>query len=633
RSANGSGSWGTQTASFGSYADNSGSSTRELAIPWSLVGGIPSSFNFLGYVTSGGGFVFNQVPTLNAGATIGTSAIYRYYYTVSTTANSVATKPFSRTSIATASTASLATAGTFFDVTVQGGTTSLTANHNVVGTVTVNTGSTLNTGGNITLVSNASGSAKVGNSGGTISGNVTVQHYIPGGRRAFRFLAHPFTDNLSLSSLTDDFDITGSGGSPFTATLTNNPSALMYNNATANSTVTPTDPGWTALTATSTWNSKTGLNVLIRGSVGQGLDGNSYTPNPVTIDYSGALNTGNQVFTLSRANANAEYNLIPNPYASPINLGSSAINAAKGSAINANFHVWDANLGARGAYATSSFGTSYILPAGASFFARTTDGSLNNTITITESDKSTATPVALFSTSDASGKLTLQLNAPNGKYADRLQFYFDDKLYTANDDKLWDAFKMANPDVNMFSFSADAQKLAIDRRPIVNGAKIPVEINLSSENSEKYTLSFENVVLKDSETLIFRDNLMKTETFITNGKTISLELSKSKNGPRFEIVMSKKSESLIQDQTAQQFSASLQKTIFSEQLLVNINAANSAETTVQLINELGQVVALKNAGNVSSGTISVETSNLSNGLYFVRVQNGNNAVILKAVKN
>ena len=46
RTSNGSGGWSSQTAGFGSYAD-AGGSTREIAIPWSVIGGIPASFNSL----------------------------------------------------------------------------------------------------------------------------------------------------------------------------------------------------------------------------------------------------------------------------------------------------------------------------------------------------------------------------------------------------------------------------------------------------------------------------------------------------------------------------------------------------------------------------------------------------------
>jgi hypothetical protein len=97
RTHNGANGWNGPTAGFGAYADN-GTNIREVAIPWTAVGGIPAAFNWFGYITSGGGFVYGQTPTTNAGGTIGLAARYERYYTVSTTTNGSSTKPFNRES-------------------------------------------------------------------------------------------------------------------------------------------------------------------------------------------------------------------------------------------------------------------------------------------------------------------------------------------------------------------------------------------------------------------------------------------------------------------------------------------------------------------------------------------------------
>ena len=120
----------------------------------------------------------------------------------------------------------------------------------VTNTVTVANG-TLNSNGNITLKSTSSATARVAagaSGGGYITGSINVERYIPGGRRAFRFLAHPFNAAQSMSALTDDIDITGSGGSPFTTTGSNNPSAFYFDVAAGDNTTTGNNPGWTAFT-------------------------------------------------------------------------------------------------------------------------------------------------------------------------------------------------------------------------------------------------------------------------------------------------------------------------------------------------------------------------------------------------
>ena len=81
RTANGANGWSAATPAFGSYASNAG--TREVAIPWSAIGGRPASFAWFGYITSSGGFVYAPVPTENATGAIGTAARYERYYFVS----------------------------------------------------------------------------------------------------------------------------------------------------------------------------------------------------------------------------------------------------------------------------------------------------------------------------------------------------------------------------------------------------------------------------------------------------------------------------------------------------------------------------------------------------------------------
>ncbi|MEP7164082.1 MAG: T9SS type A sorting domain-containing protein [Ferruginibacter sp.] len=96
RTATGSNTWTAATTSFGGYAESG--SVREFAIPWSVIGGRPASFNFFGYNTSAGGFIYNTQPTANATGALGTSIRYERYYTVSTTTVGSSTPPFSRNS-------------------------------------------------------------------------------------------------------------------------------------------------------------------------------------------------------------------------------------------------------------------------------------------------------------------------------------------------------------------------------------------------------------------------------------------------------------------------------------------------------------------------------------------------------
>ncbi len=95
RNADGNGNWTNRISNYGAYA--SIGNVREFAIPWPAItgGGMPSSFLFLGLLTSSTGYVYGQAPNDNGGGTVGTSAIYTQYFVVNNTATGSSTPPFS----------------------------------------------------------------------------------------------------------------------------------------------------------------------------------------------------------------------------------------------------------------------------------------------------------------------------------------------------------------------------------------------------------------------------------------------------------------------------------------------------------------------------------------------------------
>lgn len=95
RTSDGYGNWTNPVSGYGVYA--SIGSTREFAIPWSAItgGGMPSSFLFLGLLTSSAGYIYGQAPNDNAGGSVGLSATYSAYFVVNSTANGSSTPPFS----------------------------------------------------------------------------------------------------------------------------------------------------------------------------------------------------------------------------------------------------------------------------------------------------------------------------------------------------------------------------------------------------------------------------------------------------------------------------------------------------------------------------------------------------------
>lgn len=499
------------------------------------------------------------------------------------------------------------------------------------GKLTVNSGATLTTADLLTLASDATNTGYVTNSAGSISGNVTVQRFIPSGRRVYRFLSHPFTTNLAMSSLTDNIDITGSGGSPFTTTSTNSSSAFSYDNSIANSSLT-NDPGWTALTASSTLNVKTAYRILVRGSKGQtgSLTGGSYTPAAVTLDWTGALNQGSQIITLTNNGTNKAYNFVGNPYASPVDLSL----LTRGSNINANFSVWDPNANTRGAYTTQAFTSSYILPSGAAFFTQTS-ANTNNTITFTEASKSTGTPTALFrSSTTPEDKLVLEVNNANGNYADKLAFYFDNKNnnYTANNDVLWDAEKMANPDANFYSFSKDGIKLAIDRRPLKDNDTI--QLGFTNTAIANFSLTVKELpTINTNYDLYVRDKWLNTTTLLKANTSINIEVTNdaaSQGNNRFELVTKlNKNLPVLNNKLI----VKIYPNPAFEKINISYEGLNDKETTtIKIVDASGRMVQTIDAGKIASGNKIINTKSWNSGMYTFELVNGSDTHTQQIIK-
>ncbi len=220
------------------------------------------------------------------------------------------------------------------DLTLSGSTTAtLGSNLNITagataGTVIVGSGTTLNAAGKLIIKSNATGTARIGASSGTISGDVVVERYLPATRRAYRFLAAPVTTTggvfaswqesgtnatglgiqvTGFASATPGVDAT----SGLDKSLTGNSSMFTYNGS-----------AWAAVTNTKSTQLTpgAGFRVLVRGDRTTDLYASS-TPaaTATTIKATGAVGQG----TVTLSSLVTGFNLLGNPYPSSIDWDAS----------------------------------------------------------------------------------------------------------------------------------------------------------------------------------------------------------------------------------------------------------------------------------------------------------------------
>lgn len=256
-------------------------------------------------------------------------------------------------------TGATATLGTALDITSA----------NFGGTLTVASGATLTTGGNLTLKSSVNGTASVGTSAGTVSGNVVVERFIPKNAfRAWRLLSVPVQGSQTFHQSWQENQAAMANGVPGYGTLlTSTAGGNGYDAATqGNSLLSFTNGNPGSFTAVGNTNNAMATNsgyfVYIRGDRSASISGGAFNPTATTLRTTGSLYMGNQSSITLPANNNV---MVGNVYASAIDFTTLTKSGVT------SFKVWDPKLQGTsniGAYQSFSASNGYDpTPGGGSY--------------------------------------------------------------------------------------------------------------------------------------------------------------------------------------------------------------------------------------------------------------------------
>lgn len=517
------------------------------------------------------------------------------------------------------------------------GATIQTASKLTVKRVLTITNGTLNTGDSLVLAADATNTARVApiTSGG-INGQVLVQQYIPGGRRAYRFISHPFNSPISLTQLSDDIDITGTGGATngFTTTGSNASSAFWYNPLYGNS-ASSYDPGWRPITSLLTTSDSNwmqpyqGMRIFVRGSKGEGMGYASYTPSPVTIGMKGLLNQGTQVVHMSKGSgSNQDYNLLGNPYASPVDIGTIAYNAkVSGNMAGAAIYVWNPYMATSGIFqavpVNTVSATPYYIQANAAFEIRAMHN--NDSLVFTESSKNATATTSLLRKQPE--YLTLSISDINKHPYDMLYVKFDDNA-PAIEDVDQDALKLINSDFNFYTLSADNKKLSIDARPYSENGIIP--IGVTSKIAQDYIITAENVNIPAGNELYLHDKLNDAYTLLSDGSSYKFSVNgdKSTQGDtRLELVM-RKSNTIVSNT----FKVDVSPNPTSD--IVNLSIATNGKSDIHVNIYDVNGVSIYNKTFAATGKLNTTVSldNFASGLYTIDIKSGDDKTNKKIIK-
>jgi hypothetical protein len=430
-------------------------------------------------------------------------------------------------------------------------------------------------GKSVVMKSDSLGTAILGQVTGTLlnANNVTVERYIPKGKRAFRFLTTGVTttnfiranwQNNGVYTPNIGTHITGSSSAlGFDATTLGNPSMFYYNNQVTSGS------GWTQIPNTHQTNLLAGMGyrILIRGDRTSSLLTTASQPLmnvATTLSATGTLTTGTVTYnsgtipainTTDNSTTNG-YSLIGNPYVSPIDWHAVTLNNVENY-----YYTWDPNMGSNtqrgryvayekfnansGATTVQGDGTSqvnrYIQP-GQAFFVKTSNRT-NPSITFEESDKASTFRNVFREETPVYTKLNISLFEPAelgiGGYAlDGVVALYGDSF--SNTVGIGDVPKMEAGGENLAIFGNNLKWAMQGSSPIQNNDELLLK-TLRLVANKNYTFKINAVNLDASVTAYLVDNFLATTTSINltqdyfgNFSTTSVVASYSED--RFKIV-------------------------------------------------------------------------------------------------
>ncbi len=477
-------------------------------------------------------------------------------------------------------------------------------------------GGTLTTGGNLTLTANNSLSARVASlSSGVISGNVTVETYIPGGSAGWSLLGSGGLTGVTINDWDDDFDLTcldcaassytAVNGSFFASIQSyDEPGSALFTSINQADVITPGKGFWVYV----------GINTL--------------TANPFTISNTYTLNQGDITYPIT--NSGNGYNLIANPYASPIDF--DLFRAQNSSLILTT--MYGHNRTVSGSYVVGGAGTNgvnRIIPAGQAFYVRASSA---GTATFTEAMKITnntsANPVLRSSSlahnlklkikaSDNNSDETIIASSSNASLDydidyDCKKINLAPSYFGVSNNKLTSiSTKIGN---NVFSINDIGVITNTITIPLLAKALMPGQYTISAEDASNFDGC---VIIKDKLLNVYNDLIINPYVF---------NLNDTNSSNRFELILCPFNKSVSVKELnesnniliSQDENGAFVKTFFEQ----------NTKTVISVYNILGQKIAKDIILNEASAITRLEINN-HNQILFVKVVANNQSLTKKIV--
>jgi len=423
-------------------------------------------------------------------------------------------------------------------------TVTLTGSCNIAstGVLTLTGNSTFITSGQTcTLLSDALGTASIAAIPGTaaLTGNITMQRFIPGGTTGWAFVGSPISGK-TVNDWEGEIPIAcPSGCSGGTTGSSSNFSSVLYFDETTASSYTNGYIG--ATDATSLGEGQgfwvyMGTGASTTGDITMSLTGAPYTGSvPLPVTYSSGNNP---------SSGEDGWNLLSNPYPSAIDVDNAGFSLSN---IDATIYVYDADLnGGAGDFDIWNIGspgsnTGYgvltnILPAWQGFYvhANASGPSLN----VSESAKNSGNPTYMKTSKIQSQADVIKLTLNGLGFNTSTSVVFKSGA-TNNFDGQYDAYKLfgSNPLTASICSKWNGIYYAYNNLPQLTGdVSVPIRVKTGTAGTYKISADNLNQVLPNS-CIVLYDNYSGTSTNLRTG-SYTFTANDTTDAPRFMLKIS-----------------------------------------------------------------------------------------------